>query len=556
MAAAGPGYLSAARITLLYAAFAGIWILSSGYLLSITVDDPDLQARLELFKGLLFVVVSSGLLYLLLTVWIRNAGEATGPAGGPASPATRLLIFFLALLLLVPLLGLLLIGAYGTELPQEALPAPVRKLVFWFSLLVLCIFAAACAAILLFWRQQRYIDGLKLQTQRAKIDTLLQHFYEMPFIGMATLSADTRDWVRFNDSLCEISGYSREELRDRHWVELLHPDDRESEAAAFQCLTEGALQEETLEKRLIRKDGETVYASIHIDCIRNIDDSVRFFFIMVKDNTARKRIEEDLRALNQQLEQRVDERTAMLEAINEQLQLINRELESYSYSVSHDLRAPLRAISGFAEIIRRRHSDKLDSEGRHYLDNIIDASNRMNRLIDDLLVYSRIGRRNVTLQPVNLAKIFDEVIEDLAGRIEATGVRVHPPPAETLPVIHSNPTLLRQIILNLLANAVTYHRPDAPDGPRVEVRCETGSDQITLEFLDNGIGIAREYQEKIFEVFQRLHGDEEYAGTGIGLAIVKKAVTLLGGRVWLESTPGQGSTFFLQIPLQQSVSGP
>lgn len=239
-----------------------------------------------------------------------------------------------------------------------------------------------------------------------------------------------------------------------------------------------------------------------------------------------------------ELEIRVQERTA-------QLQAANKELESFSYSVSHDLRAPLRAISGFSEIIARRHRASLNEEGRHYLDNIVQASERMGLLIDDLLTYARLGRSHVRREPVSLASLLAELARNMQAHLDKNHGTLNI--SADLPVVSGDQTLLSQVFTNLLENAFIYHNPEVP--PQVSVTCHsTEKKQVVVEVRDNGIGIPLEYQEKIFNMFQRLHSEEKYPGTGIGLATVKKSVELLGGSVWVESTVGAGSTFYVRLP--------
>ena|GEM_PF-1644805 len=240
---------------------------------------------------------------------------------------------------------------------------------------------------------------------------------------------------------------------------------------------------------------------------------------------------------NIQLEARVRERTTQLENAN-------RELELFSYSVSHDLRAPLRAIEGFAEIIARRHRDSLNDEGQRYFDNIVNASEQMNQLITDLLAYARLGRQRVRLQALPLHPILAEVVEGFAPRIEETQAQVYV--ADDLPDLLGDRTLLKQIFANLLENALTYHRLGIP--PRINVTSSLEANDAVICVADNGIGIPEEFREKVFNIFQRLHSQDQYPGTGIGLALVRRSVELLNGTVWVESISKEGSIFCIRLP--------
>jgi signal transduction histidine kinase len=253
----------------------------------------------------------------------------------------------------------------------------------------------------------------------------------------------------------------------------------------------------------------------------------------------RAKVERELRQANQDLGQR----TAQVEAAN-------KELESFGYAVSHDLRAPLRAVHGFSEILARRHRSSLSDEGQHYLDNVVVASANMDVLINDLLRYSRMGRSALKLQTLDLNQVLAQIRSDFELRISEIGAELLL--QANLPEVRSDRTLLNQILSNLIGNACTYRRADVP--LRVEVSCQETANDWILRVADNGIGIASDQFEKIFIVFQRLHSAEEYPGTGIGLALVKKAAAMLGGQVWVESEPGKGSAFYVRIPRNQQES--
>jgi len=260
------------------------------------------------------------------------------------------------------------------------------------------------------------------------------------------------------------------------------------------------------------------------------------FATIFSDITERKKAEVELRRLNEELELRVAEHTRELEASN-------RMLEDFAYSVSHDLKAPLRAISGFSEIISRRYAESLNEEARHYFENIVQAAGQMEGLIVDLLKYSRLGKETMPPAAVSLSEVIGEIVSGLesAGATKEAEVAIDP----NLPVVEGNPTLLKQVFLNLMDNVLKYRREGVAH--RVEIRGRVEGTWAVVEVADNGIGIAPEYQDKIFNVFQRLHGQDAYPGTGIGLAIVKKAVNLMKGTVEVESEKGRGSVFRVKL---------
>jgi PAS domain S-box-containing protein len=279
---------------------------------------------------------------------------------------------------------------------------------------------------------------------------------------------------------------------------------------------------------------ESAKKNAYLEDDQHLLETIAVQIAVVIQNT---RLFEQIQGYAAQLEQRVAERTA-------QLTLVNQELEAFSYSISHDLRAPLRAIGGFSSIIARRHRQNLNEEGQHYIDNIVQASKYMDALIDDLLGHLRLGRVGVRREQVSLANVIAQVASHLQARLDGLGGALEIQVG--LPTVMGDAALLNQVFSNLLENAATYHRPDCPLVVRVSHHVEDGS--VIISVSDNGIGIPAEYHDKIFDIFQRLHNQDEYPGTGIGLATVKKALELIGGEVWLTSSVGEGSAFYVRLP--------
>jgi signal transduction histidine kinase len=240
-----------------------------------------------------------------------------------------------------------------------------------------------------------------------------------------------------------------------------------------------------------------------------------------------------------------------LRAMHRQLAAANRELEAFTYSVSHDLRAPLRAISSFAQILHKDCHQGMGEEGQRCLDKIIATSSRMATLIEDLLLYARTARAAEEAVPVPLASLVQHLNTIFGERIASAGARVEV--LEPLATPLGDPTLIGQILNNLVDNALTYRCGEGT--PQVRITSKHIGGHVVIQVADNGIGIEPEYQEKIFQVFQRLHTTDEYPGTGLGLAIVVKAARAMEGDVSVESAPGRGSTFTVRLPAAPGGTG-
>jgi signal transduction histidine kinase len=262
----------------------------------------------------------------------------------------------------------------------------------------------------------------------------------------------------------------------------------------------------------------------------------------------RKQTERQLQQFNQTLEQRVRDRTQALEDAN-------KELESFSYSVAHDLRAPLRAIQGFAQVLAEDYDPVLDELGKEYIHRITASAEHLDILVEDLLTYSKLGRTAIHLQPVNTKKVIQDILEGRDSLIKATQAQVIV--TSNMPIVYAQRSVLNQVLSNLVDNSLKFTKPGT--SPHISIGStvhegkqeehHNGKRWARLWVEDQGIGIAPRHQNRIFNAFERLHGIEAYAGTGIGLAIVKRGIERLGGDVGVESKPDQGSRFWIDLPM-------
>ena len=404
-----------------------------------------------------------------------------------------------------------------------------------------------------------------LRESELKYKTLFEGAAE----GVLVADIETHEFKYANPAICEMLGYTKEELIEMD-VGDLHPKKAlEDVISEFEAQARG---EKTLAPNIpcLRKDGSTIYADIRTTriMIGGIECNVGLF----ADITERKRVDEELEQYHEHLEKMVRDRTAELDkriseveqlnsamvnlledlrVSNENLELTatqlrdtNKELESFSYSVSHDLRAPLRAIDGFSQILVEDYGDKLDEDGQHQLDVIQDSARQMGQLIDDLLAFSRLGRKGMSMSEIDMGVLVKEVFEQLQlGKTERTA-RLN---IDTLPPGKGDRAMIREVLVNLLSNAMKFTRPGK--APVIEVYGKVDENENVYSVKDKGVGYDMKYADKLFQVFQRLHSAEEYEGTGIGLALVQRIIHRHGGRVWAEGKVNKGATFYFSLPI-------
>ena len=332
----------------------------------------------------------------------------------------------------------------------------------------------------------------------------------------------------------KLLGYSAEEMIGQSITRLIPADRLSEEIEIIDRIKRGESVEQLETVRLV-KGGRLINVSATVSPIRDKTGKIVGASKVFRDITERKRAEQEIRELNMRLEQRVAERTAELETAN-------KELEAFSYSVSHDLRSPLRAVDGFSQAVLEDYGPHLPEEGLRYLRTIREGAQRMGALIDDLLRFSRLSRASLNTHEVNTNGLVRHVLEELAPQHAGRQVEIH---VEKLPPCQGDPALLNQVWVNLISNAIKYtlNREHA----EIEIGCKREQDENVYFVRDNGAGFDMKYANKLFGVFQRLHRADEFEGTGVGLAIVQRIIHRHGGRIWAEAAVDRGATFYFTL---------
>ncbi len=356
--------------------------------------------------------------------------------------------------------------------------------------------------------------------------------FERVTVGMSNVTADGR-WLDVNPALCRMMGYTREEMLARTWMEMTHPDDVDADYEQAMRLLAGELDGYSMEKRFIRKDRSLVWVNLTTSLVLEPSGAFKYGLAVIEDISARKQAEERLKRYAAELARS------------------NEELDAFAYIASHDLQEPLRKIQSFGDRLKSKAERLLDEQALDYLARMQNASGRMQKLIQDLLAYSRVSTSVEPFAPINLNQVVEDVLGDLEIRLQETGAVIEVAP---LPTLDTDPSQMRQLFQNLISNALKFQREGV--APAIKIGSEANGAVCQITVADNGIGFDEKYSERIFGVFERLHGRGEYEGTGIGLAICRKIVQRHGGTIIAQGVPGAGATFIITLPLKAGGEKP
>jgi PAS domain S-box-containing protein len=360
-------------------------------------------------------------------------------------------------------------------------------------------------------------------------------------IGMALFSVDPSEdgrLLQVNTSLCSITGYSADELLRTNLHALSHERDQEQELPLSEDLLAGRIPNYQIEKRFVRRDGSPVWVLHNVSTVHDASGRLLYGIAQAQDITERKRAEDGLTRVAAELEKRAVE-----------LERSNADLQQFAYVASHDLSEPLRMVTSYVQLLERRYGDKLDADAHEFIEFAVDGVNRMQRLIDDLLAYSRVGTSEFRREPIDVKALVEDTLRGMRATVEESAAIIT---IEDLPTVVGDPGQFRQLFQNLIGNGIKFVE-DGP--PRIGVSAERDGNVWRFAVSDNGIGIDAQHADRIFAVFKRLHGRDAYPGSGIGLSICKRIVERHHGRIWVERNDGGGSRFCFTLPVSEQHEG-
>jgi PAS domain S-box-containing protein len=365
-------------------------------------------------------------------------------------------------------------------------------------------------------------------------EELFKNVFEFASVGKSLTSLDGK--VNANKAFSQLLGYNKKEMKNINWRKLTYPDDILKNDEITKSILRGDKKSARWEKRYLKKNGEIIWVDISTTLLRDRNGEPIYFITTIIDITEKKRSEEKIIQLNSELEKRVMERTSQLEEAN-------KELQAFAYSVSHDLRAPLRAIDGFSKFVLEDYSSKLDPEGQRFLGQIRSNTQKMDKLITDILAFSRITRSEHKKSKVDMTKMALSMFNEAASPEIQERMKFV---LGELPESSADPIYIKQVWINLISNAIKFSSQKKKPEIKIDGYVEEGFNVYYVK--DNGVGFNPEYSDKLFGVFQRLHKADEFEGTGVGLAIVQRIIHRHGGSVWAEGKEGKGATFYFSLP--------
>jgi chemotaxis family two-component system sensor kinase Cph1 len=358
----------------------------------------------------------------------------------------------------------------------------------------------------------------ELRDSRRELEKLHEKYYDLynfAPIGYFTIDLSSKI-TNINTTGADLLGFTKESLEKTLFNWYVAPKYTKSfQYHLKQAL--GTMEKQVFELGLIRKNGIIFYA--HVELLPQVDPEIQIKMAVV-DITERKKLEEELKRSNQ-------------------------ELQQFAYVASHDLQEPLRTISSFTQLLERRYKEKLDPDADEFIEYVVEAAQRMQQMILDLLEYSRVMTTGGIFKKINTSEALNTALFYLKGAIEECNVKIT---HDTLPTITADQNQISKVFQNLISNAIKFRKPDEPPKIHISSKKDEEKNEYVFSVADNGIGMDPQYAERIFTIFQRLHTLEEYKGTGIGLSIVKRIIDRHGGHVWVESELGKGSTFYFTIP--------
>lgn len=341
--------------------------------------------------------------------------------------------------------------------------------------------------------------------------------FENAGVGMALLISLTGEFVKVNRKYSEFVGYTIEELENISFQKITYPEDIQLNKDFIDSLITGKGHEHTMEKRYIHKNGSVIWGRLTVSPLWKTGETPKYHIAIVEDITERKKAEDELKRSNE-------------------------ELEQFAYIASHDLQEPLRMVSSYTQLLGKRYESQLDDEAREFIKYAIDGALRMQRLIHDLLKYSRINTQGMPKELTDSHSALGKALQNIFASIEENRALIT---NDELPTVYADSTQLMQLFQNLIANAIKFKGAETP---HVHISAKDLGHEWLFSVKDNGIGIDKKYEEKVFVIFKRLHTRKEYPGTGIGLAVCKRIVNRHGGRIWFESELNKGTTFYFTIP--------